>query len=84
MDTTVDKSALSLRLQEALDALESGDEAAWRQRIDGLVALRTQPMMSGLSRLARELGQALGELRPCPARPVSWTTPAHAWTTWWQ
>lgn len=48
MDTTVDKSALALRLQEALDALESGDEAAWRQRIDGLVALRTQPMMSGL------------------------------------
>nr|KAJ9620764.1 hypothetical protein H2204_012074 [Knufia peltigerae] len=66
MDTTVDKSALALRLQEALDALESGDEAAWRQRIDGLVALRTQPMMSGLSRLARELGQALGELPTVP------------------
>ena len=67
MDTTVDKSALALRLQEALDALESGDEAAWRQRIDGLVALRTQPMMSGLSRLARELGQALGELPTLPS-----------------
>ena len=67
MDTTVDKSALALRLQEALDALESGDEAAWRQRIDGLVALRTQPMMSGLSRLARELGQALGELPTVPS-----------------
>ena len=66
MDTTVDKSALALRLQEALDALESGDEAAWRQRIDSLVALRTQPMMSGLSRLARELGQALGELPTVP------------------
>ena len=49
MDTTVDRNALALRLQEALDALESGDEAAWRQRIDGLVALRTQPMMSGLA-----------------------------------
>ena len=67
MDTTVDKNALALRLQEALDALESGDEAAWRQRIDGLVALRTQPMMSGLSRLARELGQALGELPTVPS-----------------
>ncbi|HAL21516.1 MAG TPA: chemotaxis protein, partial [Stenotrophomonas sp.] len=50
MDTTVDKSALALRLQEALDALEAGDESAWRQRIDSLVAARTQPMMSGLSR----------------------------------
>ena len=67
MDTTVDKNALALRLQEALDALESGDETAWRQRIDGLVALRTQPMMSGLSRLARELGQALGELPTVPS-----------------
>ncbi|WP_303639058.1 MULTISPECIES: protein phosphatase CheZ [Stenotrophomonas] len=66
MDTTVDKNALAQRLQEALDALESGDEAAWRQRIDGLVAARTQPMMSGLSRLARELGQALGELPTVP------------------
>ena len=67
MDTTVDRNALALRLQEALDALESGDETAWRQRIDGLVALRTQPMMSGLSRLARELGQALGELPTVPS-----------------
>lgn len=84
MDTTVDKNALALRLQEALDALESGDETAWRQRIDGLVALRTQPMMSGLSRLARELGQALGELPTVPTRPANWTMPAHAWTTWWR
>ncbi|HDS1556578.1 protein phosphatase CheZ [Stenotrophomonas maltophilia] len=67
MDATVDKNALVLRLQEALDALESGDESAWRQRIDALVAARTQPMMSGLSRLARELGQALGELPTVPS-----------------
>ena len=67
MDATVDKNALALRLQEALDALESGDESAWRQRIDALVAARTQPMMSGLSRLARELGQALGELPTVPS-----------------
>ncbi|KAF1017231.1 MAG: Protein phosphatase CheZ [Stenotrophomonas maltophilia] len=67
MDTTVDKHALALRLQDALTALEAGDEAAWRQQIDGLVALRTQPMMAGLSRLARELGQALGELPTVPS-----------------
>lgn len=57
-----DKSALIQRLQDALAALESGDEAGWRREIDALAALRTQPMMAGLGRLARELGQALGEL----------------------
>jgi len=62
-----DKSALVQRLQDALAALESGDEAAWRQEIDALAALRTQPMMAGLGRLARELGQALGELPSVPS-----------------
>ena len=83
MDTTVDKNALALRLQEALDALESGDETAWRQRIDGLVALRTQPMMSGLAAGASS-GRPWVNCRPCPARPANWTMPAHAWTTWWR
>ncbi|WP_455357606.1 protein phosphatase CheZ, partial [Streptomyces sp. SYSU K217416] len=45
----------------------SGDEAGWRREIDALAALRTQPMMSGLGRLARELGQALGELPSVPS-----------------
>ncbi len=61
-ETLGDKSALIQRLQDALAALESGDEAGWRREIDALAALRTQPMMAGLGRLARELGQALGEL----------------------
>ena len=84
MDTTVDKNALALRLQEAPDALESGDEAAWRQRIDGLVALRTQPMMSGLSRLARELGQALGELPTVPSEAGELDDACARRTTWWR
>ena len=67
MDTLSDKSALVQRLQDALAALESGDEAGWRREIDALAALRTQPMMAGLNRLARELGQALGELPSLPS-----------------
>ncbi len=61
------KSALVQRLQDALAALESGDESGWRREIDALAALRTQPMMAGLGRLARELGQALGELPTVPS-----------------
>jgi len=70
METLADKSALVQRLQDALAALENGDEAGWRQQIDALAALRTQPMMAGLSRLARELGQALGELPSMPDEAV--------------
>ncbi|MBD9368282.1 protein phosphatase CheZ [Xanthomonas sp. XNM01] len=61
-----DRAALVARLQGALDALERGDEGAWRQEIDGLAAARTRPLVQGLSRLARELGQALGELPEPP------------------
>ncbi|WDS36821.1 protein phosphatase CheZ [Pseudoxanthomonas sp.] len=67
MEATAERSALIERLQGALDALESGDEAGWRREIDTLAAWRTRPMMQGLSRLARELGQALGELPTVPA-----------------
>ncbi len=66
MNAADHKSALIVRLQDALAALENGDEAAWREQIDALAALRQQPMMAGLSRLARELGQALGELPRLP------------------
>ncbi len=65
-ETNAERSALIERLQGALDALESGDEAAWRKEIDTLAAWRTRPMMQGLSRLARDLGQALGELPTLP------------------
>lgn len=51
-DTAGDRNALIQHLQEALGALESGDEAGWRREIDALAALRTQPMMAGLGRLA--------------------------------
>lgn len=61
-----ERVALVERLQGALDALERGDEAGWRREIDTLAAWRTRPMMQGLSRLARELGQALGELPTVP------------------
>jgi len=67
MAVAIDKAWLVQRLQEALVALESGDEAGWRREIDALAAARTQPMMAGLSRLARELGQALGELPTLPS-----------------
>lgn len=67
MEATTERNALIERLQGALDALESGDEAGWRREIDTLAAWRTRPMMQGLSRLARELGQALGELPVVPA-----------------
>lgn len=67
MEATTERNALIEHLQGALDALESGDEAGWRRQIDTLAAWRTRPMMQGLSRLARELGQALGELPSVPA-----------------
>ncbi|KLD73185.1 chemotaxis protein, partial [Xanthomonas hyacinthi DSM 19077] len=66
MQASAERSALIERLQGALDALEKGDEAAWRKEIDTLAAWRTRPMMQGLSRLARDLGQALGELPTVP------------------
>jgi chemotaxis protein CheZ len=67
IDAQEERRLLIERLQGALDALESGDEHAWRREIDTLAAWRTRPMMQGLSRLARELGQALGELPTVPS-----------------
>ncbi|WCE03717.1 protein phosphatase CheZ [Pseudoxanthomonas sp. JBR18] len=67
MNATTERGALIESLQRALDALESGDEGAWRVEIDTLAAWRTKPMMQGLSRLARDLGQALGDLPTVPS-----------------
>lgn len=50
-------------LQSALRAVESGDETRARAAIDDLVQWRTQPLVQGLVRLARELAVALGEER---------------------
>ncbi len=66
-DITGARAALVERLQHALDALEQGDEAGWRRELDTIAAWRTQPMMQGLGRLARELAQTLGELPPTDA-----------------
>ncbi|KRA48217.1 protein phosphatase CheZ [Pseudoxanthomonas sp. Root630] len=66
-DITGARAALAERLQHALDALEQGDEAGWRRELDTIAAWRTQPMMQGLGRLARELAQTLGELPPTDA-----------------
>ena len=63
-DATSARAALVEKLQSALDALEQGDEAGWRRELDAIAAWRTQPMMQGLGRLARELAQTLGELPP--------------------
>ncbi|MFT4247729.1 MAG: protein phosphatase CheZ [Pseudomonas sp.] len=65
-ETSAERDALIERLQSALHALERGDETSWRREIDALAAWRTRPMFQGLSRLARELGQALGELPSLP------------------
>jgi len=63
-DVGTARAALVEKLQHALDALEQGDEAGWRRELDAIAAWRTQPMMQGLGRLARELAQTLGELPP--------------------
>lgn len=65
-EANAERKALIERLQGALDALERGDEEGWRKEIDTLAAWRTRPMMQGLSRLARDLGQALGDLPTMP------------------
>lgn len=61
-DKSKARAALVERLHHALEALEKGDEAGWRRELDTIAAWRTQPMMHGLGRLARELAQTLGEL----------------------
>lgn len=59
-----DRAWLLQRLHDALDALERDDETAWRRHVDALAGARTRSLVQGLSRLARELEQALGALPP--------------------
>ncbi|MGY3265620.1 MULTISPECIES: protein phosphatase CheZ [unclassified Lysobacter] len=56
-----ERDAIVETLQSALRSLESGDDAGCRAAIDGLVSWRTQPLVQGLVRLARELSVALGD-----------------------
>ncbi|TBR11672.1 MAG: hypothetical protein EPO46_06075, partial [Lysobacter sp.] len=56
-----ERQAVIGRLQAALWALEHDDHAAWRANVDELIEWRTQPLVQGFVRLARELSQALGD-----------------------
>lgn len=49
-------------LKQALDALEAGDEPAYRARLDDVVSRHPQPVLTSLARLAFELNQALGAI----------------------
>lgn len=55
-----DRQAVIACLHAALEALEADNHAAWRAHVDELIQWRTQPLVQGLARLARELDQALG------------------------
>jgi chemotaxis protein CheZ len=56
-----DRAAIVATLQAAVRAVESDDTAGWRAAIDELVEWRTQPLVQGIVRLARELAVALGD-----------------------
>ena len=56
-----ERDAIVETLQSALRAIEHGDDAGCRAAIDGLVEWRTQPLVQGIVRLARELAVALGD-----------------------
>lgn len=49
------------RVRAALWALEHDDQTGFREHLDALVEWRSQPLVQGLVRLARELGQAFGD-----------------------
>lgn len=70
MNAGFDREALSRHLLAALAALEQEDETGWRRNVDELIQWRTQPLVQGITRLARELEQALGEAGPA-ASPTS-------------
>lgn len=54
------RHAVIARLHDALAALERDDTAAWRANVDELIEWRTQPLVQGLAKLARELDHAFG------------------------
>lgn len=56
-----DRQVVVDRLNAALEALEADDHAAWRANVDELIQWRTQPLVQGLAKLARELEHALGD-----------------------
>ena len=56
-----DRQAVISRLHAALWALEHDDPAGWRSNVDALIQWRSQPLVQGLAKLARELEHALGD-----------------------
>lgn len=48
-------------VRAGLAALERGDDVEFRVQVDALIGWRTLPLVQGLIRLSRELGQAFGE-----------------------
>lgn len=62
----LDRQSVVERLHAALDALEADDHASWRANVDELIQWRTQPLVRGLAKLARELEQALGDGNAVP------------------
>lgn len=64
----MDRSQLIARLTDALAALEAGNEPACRQHLEALGQTHNGALLQSLSRLARELGQALGELPTAPSQ----------------
>ena len=57
-----DRHAVIACLHAALEALEADNSLAWRTHVDELIHWRTQPLVQGLAKLARELDQALGDM----------------------
>lgn len=48
-------------LHAAFTALEANDPVAWQANVDELIQWRTQPLVQGLAKLARELEQAFDD-----------------------
>lgn len=59
-DAAAERAALVDCLHSALAALDQDDDAGWRSAVDALIQWRSQPLVRGLVKLARELEQALG------------------------
>lgn len=64
----MDRSELIVHLSEALTALEAGNEDHCRQHLQAVSHAHNGALLQTLSRLARELGQALGELPTVPSQ----------------
>lgn len=75
--TSDQKEVLSSHLHTALLALQNKDENAYRVEIEALSDVGTREVASALLRLARELGDALGDL-PSPDPDLAELTDASA------